>query len=363
MIKKNKLKLIISSIVILLPIVAGLLLWDVLPDRMVTHWGADGAVDGFGSRFFAVVVPPVLILILHWVCVIVTSLDPRNKNQNEKALGLIFLICPFISLFANTMIYSTALGMEFGGEKIMIILVGLMFFAIGNYMPKCRQNHTLGIKVKWTLESEANWNATHRFCGRVWLFGGVILMMCAFLPTSVIPFALIVILTVLAALPLVYSYVYHRKQMKAGVEVINAPLSRQYKMILAVVLCVVAVMFIVIGVILLTGDVVIRYDEKSFTVEASYYGDLTVDYDAIETVENREGDTVGMRTNGFGSPRLQMGTFKNDEYGQYTRYAYTGCEACVVLKVDGKTLVLSGKDAESTRTIYDKLIKILQTEE
>ena len=41
MIKKYKKTLIITSILILLPILAGLLLWNQLPDTSATHFGAD----------------------------------------------------------------------------------------------------------------------------------------------------------------------------------------------------------------------------------------------------------------------------------------------------------------------------------
>ena len=58
---------------------------------------------------------------------------------------------------------------------------------------------------------------------------------------------------------------------------------------------------------------------------------------------------------GFGSVRLSTGTFQNDEFGRYTLYAYTGGEGAVVLKRDGKILVIVGKTAEDTQAIYDTL--------
>ena len=51
MLKKNKLKVIVSSIAILLPMLFGLVMWDQLPDTMTTHWGADGNADGLAERF------------------------------------------------------------------------------------------------------------------------------------------------------------------------------------------------------------------------------------------------------------------------------------------------------------------------
>ena len=112
-----------------------------------------------------------------------------------------------------------------------------------------------------------------------------------------------------------------------------------------------------VAVTLFTGNLHYRFDSDSFTVEASYFDDLTVKYDAIDGIEYREGNVDGTRTYGVGSFRLLMGTFENEEFGTYTRYTYYRPEACVILSVNGKTLVLSGSSAESTRSLYDTLVK------
>ena len=212
MIKKNKRKLLISSIIILLPVIAGLILWDRLPERMATHWGITGAADGFSSKPFAVFAMPLFVLAVHWICVIITAADPKNKRQTKKVIGLIFWFCPVISLFASAAIYAAAFGMDFGINILLPVVIGLAFVIIGNYLPKCKQNYTVGIKVIWALENEENWNATHRFGGRVWVIGGVLLMLCAFLPKAVMYYALIALLTLLVIIPVIYSYVYYRKQ-------------------------------------------------------------------------------------------------------------------------------------------------------
>ena len=68
-------------------------------------------------------------------------------------------------------------------------------------------------------------------------------------------------------------------------------------------------------------------------------------------------DLYGFATqNELNSFRLLLGTFENAEFGTYTRYTYYRPEACVILSVNGKTLVLSGSSAESTRTLYDTLV-------
>jgi uncharacterized membrane protein len=112
------------------------------------------------------------------------------------------------------MVYAHALGMTLDVDTIALLLMGVMFLIIGNYMPKCKQNYTLGIKLPWTLNSEANWNATHRLAGRVWVIGGVLLLACVFLPENALAVAMQILLPVMVLIPVVYSYAYHKKHDK-----------------------------------------------------------------------------------------------------------------------------------------------------
>lgn len=214
MLKKNKGKLLLTSLVILLPIVFGLFVWDKLPEQMVTHWGADGTADGWNSRSIAVFAMPIFILAAHWFCIFFTSRDPKNKNQSNKVFGMVLWICPVVSLLANALVYATALGKELDLQFFTCIPIGVMFVTIGNYLPKCRWNSTIGIKVKWALRNEENWNATHRLAGKIWVVGGVLIMLFAFLPEPTSMICLLILLTILALLPMGYSYYYYKTKQQ-----------------------------------------------------------------------------------------------------------------------------------------------------
>ena len=56
----------------------------------------------------------------------------------------------------------SALDYSIDANLILEILMGALLIIIGNYLPKCRQNYTIGIKIPWTLADEDNWNRTHR---------------------------------------------------------------------------------------------------------------------------------------------------------------------------------------------------------
>ncbi len=207
MIKKNKVMLMITSFIILIPVFVGLILWDTLPTQIATHWNSEGIADGFSSKTFAVFALPAFMFVLHWFCIIVTSADPKNKNLEGKPVTLILWICPIISLLTGSIIYATALGYRISVEIIMPLVLGAMFVVIGNYLPKCKQNYTIGIKVPWALNDEENWNKTHRFAGVVWVVGGVIIMATAFLGSV---YVMLPVLLIMAFSPMVYSYVLYR---------------------------------------------------------------------------------------------------------------------------------------------------------
>ena len=111
-----------------------------------------------------------------------------------------------------------------------------------------------------------------------------------------------------------------------------------------------------VGFLLVSGDIDIIYHEPSFSIKASYWNDKEIFYNEIDEIEYRDEEISGERTAGFGSLRLLMGQFKNEEFGYYTRYTYNNCDAGIVLHVDDKVYVISGKDQESTKEIYEELV-------
>ncbi len=356
MLKENKFQVLLSSVVILLPVLFGLIMWNELPDTLTTHWGADGNADGVSAKVFAVFGLPVILLITHLVCLLFTALDQKQKGQNKKALRIIFWIVPLISLFANGSVYAIAFGKVFDVALLMPALLGIMFVFIGNYLPKIKQNRTLGIKVSWTLNNEENWNKTHRLGGKVWVIGGLVMLFSIFLPrAAVVPVAACVIIAV-TVIPVMYSYCIYKKHQKEGIAYVDVPRGKAEKIAVRITAVIVSIILIGTAVLMFTGNIEVHCEDTSFRIDAAYWADLEVDYSEIDSLAYREDFDAGIRTSGFGSLRLSMGTFQNDEFGFYTLYAYTGAEEYIVLEVGEKTLVIGMKDADETREIYQSIL-------
>ncbi len=208
MIKKHLKLLLVTSIIILLPALAGVILWNQLPERMPIHWNASGEVDGWSSKAFAVFGLPGILVAVQWLCALGTGADPKKGNHPEKVLHLVLWIIPVLSLVIHAMTYPAALGVAVPMERVMPVVVGLILTIIGNYLPKCKQNYTIGIKIPWTLNSEENWNKTHRFAGWLWTAGGILIMLTGFFGGAWL-FLAVVLPMVFA--PMLYSYILHRK--------------------------------------------------------------------------------------------------------------------------------------------------------
>lgn len=208
MIKKNWKVLIITSVMILLPVLAGVILWNQLPEQIPSHWNAAGEIDGWSSKPFAVFGMPLILLAVQWLCVLATSADPKQANHSGKILHLVLWIIPLLNAVLSPVTYAVALGKDVRMEVVMSVFMGLLFAIIGNYLPKCKQNYTIGIKIPWTLSSEENWNRTHRFAGRLWLVCGLGIMLTGFLGNFLI---FLPIVFAMVIVPFAYSYLLHRK--------------------------------------------------------------------------------------------------------------------------------------------------------
>lgn len=355
MIKNHKWKAVISSIVILLPMVIGLVMWEQLPATMVSHWGADGVADGTASKAFMIFGTPLIFLAIHWFMLWVMVAVDKDNTQNEKITGICYGILPVMSLVVHVFIYSVALGKEWNLIALIPVVIGVAFMLIGNYMPKTTRNRTMGIKMHWTMGNDENWNKTHRLGGKLWFWGGLVMMATALLPIKFTISVMIAMIAVGVVVPSIYSYSIYKKHKAEGIE--YEPVFNKKSDKVAIWITAVTVPLILIGttVLMFTGNIQVTFADTDFQIVASYMNDLTVSYDEVGSVEYRESFNAGHREMGFGSPRLSMGTFNNEEFGRYTIYAYTQGKSAVVLRKGDDVLVIMGKTAEETKSIYDTL--------
>ena len=203
--------MIITSIVTILPMLIGIIYWNRLPDVMATHFGFNNEANGFSSKAFAVFGLPVILLAILWIGALVTSHDPKKQNISVKMFSLMLWIVPVLSLVAAAAMYPVNLGYKLDITLFSELLLGLLFIIIGNFLPKARQNYTIGIKIPWTLANEENWNRTHRLAGYLWMICGILMVLISL--TRFVPAEWLVgIILIMVFVPCIYSFWLYAKK-------------------------------------------------------------------------------------------------------------------------------------------------------
>lgn len=197
---------VITTLITLLPIALGIALYDRLPEVVATHWNIHNRPDGWSSRAMAVFGIPCIMAALNLVCGGATD-RLQSEGVPKRVLALCRWIIPVLSLILVPVMLYSAMGVSFDMGRIVCSILGIMFIIIGNYLPKCRRNGVVGIKIPWTLSSDENWDKTHRFAGFAWIVCGA----AAIVGGWTKPVVAIVALVAMILLPVVYSGILKHK--------------------------------------------------------------------------------------------------------------------------------------------------------
>lgn len=208
--KKNSSTLMMTTLGCLLPIILSITLYDQLPEQIAVHWNSAGNPDNYLPKAVAAFGLPILMAVLNFVSHIAVNNDPKKMNAAPAVRWIGLWTIPVLSIIIMPVTLFKALGADLPIETIVLALVGILIVVIGNYLPKTKQNYTKGIKLPWTLHSQDNWNRTHRLAGYLWMIGGTLIIMTAFLKLN-IAIAILPIIVVLVVVPTVYSYTMYKK--------------------------------------------------------------------------------------------------------------------------------------------------------
>ncbi len=206
---KNKKTLVITSLICLLPIIVGALVYKRLPETIATHFDLNGNPDGWSSRAFAVFGLPAILLAVNLLLPFMLRADPKHENMSGALVNITIWTIPVLSLLCSGLTLGRALGYAVRIERVLPVFMGMLFILIGNYLPKTKQSYTMGIKLPWTLASEENWNRTHRLAGFLWVLAGIYFIVMSFIGWSFPAFVLPLVVMVLV--PMAYSYILYRK--------------------------------------------------------------------------------------------------------------------------------------------------------
>lgn len=208
--KSNPAVFIWSSVVCLLPIILSVVLYTDLPERIAIHWNGAGVPDNFVPKPLAAFGLPLLFLAVNLISKTLRGNDPNLANTSVVMQIFIDWIPPVLSLILVPVTLFIAMGANIPISFLVSVLLGGILLVCGNYLPKSRQNYTIGIKLPWTLKSADNWNKTHRMAGFLYMLGGVAILVGAFVFRQNAYWSIIVAIVITIA-PIFYSYRLYKR--------------------------------------------------------------------------------------------------------------------------------------------------------
>lgn len=203
-------------IVVLIPFVYLAYIWSSLPNTVPLHWNYKGEIDDWGNKSSLIFITFLLSGLTYILFTVIPFIDPKKRIQTmgNKYHNLKFLMVLFMSALAVFIIYS-AKEQSITNPSFIYLAIGLLFMLLGNYMKIIKANYFIGIRTPWTLEYESIWKSTHKLASKIWFVGGLAIVISSLTTNKDFNgIFFISVITLLAIIPVVYSYMEYRKLKK-----------------------------------------------------------------------------------------------------------------------------------------------------
>jgi len=214
----TRLTTIIVLILIIGATLAGVLLWNQLPDPMASHWDVNDQVNGYMSRFWGVFMMPLVLIGMFLIFLVIPQIDPLKANiaqfRETFNLFIAFIVGFMVYVHALTLLWNLGYtGFDMSGA--MLPVMGLLFIVIGSLLRKAKRNWFIGIRTPWTLSSDQVWDKTHQLGSVLFMLSGVLAVIGGFFGGAAAFWMLMVPLMGSMIFLLVYSYVLYQRETKA----------------------------------------------------------------------------------------------------------------------------------------------------
>lgn len=200
----------------LLPLLYLVFVWNSLPEKVPLHWNLEGEIDNWGSKYTLIGLVFFMPILTYILMLVVPKIDPKKRieTMGGKYDQFKFILVAFMSVLSIFIIYISK-NQKLSSPSMIVVLVGILFVFMGNYFKVIKPNYFIGIKTPWTLENEDVWKLTHLLAGKMWVIGGIVIVICSLIVPEDLNFYIFMSITaVISFVPIVYSYLIYQKTKK-----------------------------------------------------------------------------------------------------------------------------------------------------
>lgn len=203
-----------ARLLALVPLFMVLLAWPFVPEQIPAHYGIDGAVTRWGSRYELFIMPVFTVVFTEfmlWIARIAKKQEQANGkhsgNNNEKFVVIAAIAVQLIyDIIMAVMIYTslkgvTSLGSAQYADRLIVFALGILCIITGNFMPKLKRNSVAGLRTPSSTKNDAVWKRCQRFGGITMALTGAVTALAAFLSRSADMAGVIFLLMLCVTLP------------------------------------------------------------------------------------------------------------------------------------------------------------------
>ncbi|WP_276813197.1 SdpI family protein [Faecalibaculum rodentium] len=334
-----------ETLVLLLPCLAGLVLPASSSDFLRLEW--QWLLPAFNVAVF-------------WGTFLFCAAVPTFRSVSRKTVTFLFRLLTVSETAVCLIMMTLDYGSSFSVVTLINGMTALLFLIIGNILPKIGPNSVIGIRTSWALQSEEAWNYTQRRGGRLMVLASLVMLLCCFMPGWQ-PMALYWSALLAAVLGSVWiSWKYARDHpAAAGKSLQTAQEKKAGKTASIVTVVLLLTVALGIGALLALSDYQVVFRQDRLVLDANTAPDTSIKYAQIQSIQLVDADdpqaAAGSKVIGYNGFGLEMGTFDNSLFGQYSRYVREGGPV-IVVKTGSQTVVFDGKDPQETRRLYKELL-------
>ena len=209
-------KLVLAALlIVIISFIIGIASYNYLPDRLASHWGQNGNVNGYMPKFWALFLMPIISVGMFLLFYFLPKIDPLKKNYEKFRIyyeSFILIIILFLFyIYLLTILWNFHI--QFSMNIALIPALGFLFIYVGTIMKYLKRNWFIGIRTPWTISSEKVWDKTHKLGSILFKISGVITIIGIFFDDFILYFVLVPVIVSAVAL-FIYSYLEFRKEEK-----------------------------------------------------------------------------------------------------------------------------------------------------
>jgi len=175
--------------IIVFSFIVAVFCYPLMPEKMASHWGMSGEVNGYMPKFWGLFLMPIVSLIIFALFVFIPKIDPMKENfaKFRKYFDWFIVLFEIFLLYIYILTLLWNIGIKFDFVFAIVPATALLFYYIGIMIERSERNWFVGIRNPWTLSSDIVWKKTHKLGGRLFkvaglvAFSGILFPECAFL--------------------------------------------------------------------------------------------------------------------------------------------------------------------------------------